>query len=257
MVDLYAGIGYFTVPLLVRARARCVHACEWNADALEWNADALEALARRNLLLNGGRMPKVSKVPALAAAGEAGGDGDGDGFRVLSRARRVVFLDVDGVLHPFDAVEECKHFDPARMARLARICSEGAAEVILSSSWRTVPEAEARVRAALSAVGVAMAGATGRKTKRRRMPSTSRCRCILEWLGAPERAEEAEVAAWVVLDDLNLTDPRILPHFVRTDSATGLTDGDVERAVRLLRGDGGGDGGAAQRNPDLVEWARD
>jgi tRNA(Phe) wybutosine-synthesizing methylase Tyw3 len=34
VVDLFAGIGYFTVPLLVRAKASMLHACEWNSDAI-------------------------------------------------------------------------------------------------------------------------------------------------------------------------------------------------------------------------------
>ncbi|CAJ1058878.1 tRNA wybutosine-synthesizing protein 2 homolog isoform X1 [Xyrichtys novacula] len=35
VVDLYAGIGYFTLPYLVHAGANHVHACEWNPDAVE------------------------------------------------------------------------------------------------------------------------------------------------------------------------------------------------------------------------------
>ena len=34
VVDLYAGIGYFTLPYLVHAKAAHVHACEWDEDAL-------------------------------------------------------------------------------------------------------------------------------------------------------------------------------------------------------------------------------
>lgn len=34
VVDLYAGIGYFTLPLLLHAGAAHLHACEWDADAL-------------------------------------------------------------------------------------------------------------------------------------------------------------------------------------------------------------------------------
>ncbi|XP_076005208.1 tRNA wybutosine-synthesizing protein 2 homolog [Genypterus blacodes] len=45
VVDLYAGIGYFTLPYLVHAGARHVHACEWNPDAVE----ALQ----KNLAANG------------------------------------------------------------------------------------------------------------------------------------------------------------------------------------------------------------
>ncbi|KAM9849680.1 tRNA wybutosine-synthesizing protein 2 homolog [Aulostomus maculatus] len=45
VVDLYAGIGYFTLPYLVHAGATHVHACEWNPDAVE----ALQ----KNLVSNG------------------------------------------------------------------------------------------------------------------------------------------------------------------------------------------------------------
>ncbi|NXI05448.1 TYW2 protein, partial [Pachycephala philippinensis] len=45
LVDLYAGIGYFTLPFLVHAGAAFVHACEWNSHAVE--------ALRRSLVLNG------------------------------------------------------------------------------------------------------------------------------------------------------------------------------------------------------------
>ncbi|XP_029297445.1 tRNA wybutosine-synthesizing protein 2 homolog [Cottoperca gobio] len=45
VVDLYAGIGYFTLPYLAHAEASHVHACEWNPDAVE----ALQ----KNLVANG------------------------------------------------------------------------------------------------------------------------------------------------------------------------------------------------------------
>ena len=35
IVDLYAGIGYFTLPFLVHGRATHVHACEINPDSVE------------------------------------------------------------------------------------------------------------------------------------------------------------------------------------------------------------------------------
>ncbi|XP_073495700.1 tRNA wybutosine-synthesizing protein 2 homolog [Phyllobates terribilis] len=44
VVDLYAGIGYFTLPFLVHAGAAFVHACEWNPHAV--------TALRRNLELN-------------------------------------------------------------------------------------------------------------------------------------------------------------------------------------------------------------
>lgn len=45
VVDLYCGIGYFTIPLLKHAGALHVHACDWNPDAIE--------AIRRNLADNG------------------------------------------------------------------------------------------------------------------------------------------------------------------------------------------------------------
>ncbi|XP_040178672.1 tRNA wybutosine-synthesizing protein 2 homolog [Rana temporaria] len=44
VVDLYAGIGYFTLPFLVHAAAAFVHACEWNPHAVE--------ALRKNLEIN-------------------------------------------------------------------------------------------------------------------------------------------------------------------------------------------------------------
>ena len=43
IVDLYAGIGYYTLPALVHGGASLVHACEWNPEAIEalkWGLDS-------------------------------------------------------------------------------------------------------------------------------------------------------------------------------------------------------------------------
>ena len=45
VVDMYTGIGYFTLPLLVQGRVAHLHACELNPDSI--------AALRRNLSLNG------------------------------------------------------------------------------------------------------------------------------------------------------------------------------------------------------------
>ncbi|RWS28238.1 tRNA wybutosine-synthesizing protein 2-like isoform X3 [Leptotrombidium deliense] len=44
VVDLFCGIGYFTLPFIVHAKALMVH-------AIDWNADAIDAL-KKNLALN-------------------------------------------------------------------------------------------------------------------------------------------------------------------------------------------------------------
>ena len=44
VVDLFAGIGYFSLPYLVHAKAEFIHACEWNPAAV--------AALRKNLRAN-------------------------------------------------------------------------------------------------------------------------------------------------------------------------------------------------------------
>lgn len=44
VVDLFAGIGYFSLPLLIHAKAKHLYACEWNPDAI----DAF----KKNLVIN-------------------------------------------------------------------------------------------------------------------------------------------------------------------------------------------------------------
>ncbi|KAJ4828742.1 hypothetical protein Tsubulata_025157 [Turnera subulata] len=54
-VDLFAGIGYFVLPFLVRARAKLVYACEWNphaVEALKRNLDA-NSVSDRCIVLEG------------------------------------------------------------------------------------------------------------------------------------------------------------------------------------------------------------
>ncbi|KAI5068087.1 hypothetical protein GOP47_0016432 [Adiantum capillus-veneris] len=55
VVDLFAGIGYFVLPFLAKAKAKKVYACEWNPpalDALRYNLDA-NAVEDRAVVLEG------------------------------------------------------------------------------------------------------------------------------------------------------------------------------------------------------------
>ena len=52
IVDMYAGIGYYTLPALIHGNAKFVHACEWNPDAI--------AFLKYNLEFNG--VSKRAKV---------------------------------------------------------------------------------------------------------------------------------------------------------------------------------------------------
>ena len=69
VLDLYAGIGYYTLPLLVRADAVHVHACEWGADALV----ALEHNLRANGVTDRCTVHHGDNRVALADGGSAAG----------------------------------------------------------------------------------------------------------------------------------------------------------------------------------------
>lgn len=59
VVDLYAGIGYYTVPLLQHALAAKVHACEWNPQsvrALRHNLAVAQCASRCEVLLGDNRV---------------------------------------------------------------------------------------------------------------------------------------------------------------------------------------------------------
>ncbi|CAA3008333.1 tRNA wybutosine-synthesizing 2 3 4 [Olea europaea subsp. europaea] len=64
IVDLFSGIGYFTLPFLVRANAKFVYACEWNPDAVEALHRNLQAnsVADRCTILEGDNRVTAPKV---------------------------------------------------------------------------------------------------------------------------------------------------------------------------------------------------
>lgn len=185
--------------------------------------------------------------------------------------RRVVcvFLDVDGVVLPFDVVE----FPAALLAHLglildaadARAAALGATSaLVVSSSWRASAEAMARLHAALAAA-LGGAGAPAGSLRARvaaagRFEHTTdvgrhQCRQweIGDWLrcaagcrdagpvdGVP--SEGLDVVGWVALDDEELLDGRengdwrefFKGHVVKTESRVGLVRADVPRAAAAL-----------------------
>ena len=72
ILDLYAGIGYYTLPLLVRAGAKHVHACEWSEDAvhaLNHNLEANNVAERCTVRLGDNRVSLAEGGSASDALG--------------------------------------------------------------------------------------------------------------------------------------------------------------------------------------------
>ena len=171
-------------------------------------------------------------------------------------AAPVVFLDIDGVVHPLgsnylplyaskDALMERAdrelsmseadlethtsevvkgEFIPPCMRALAEALEASGAAVVLSSTWRETGHQRRCVAAALTSYGIAEP--IGSTTS---LPSYEggREREITRWV-----EEHPEVPAWVAIDDLDLALPEA--HFVRTDRSRGFTAADGVRVRATL-----------------------
>lgn len=142
--------------------------------------------------------------------------------------RRIIFLDIDGVVSPFGE----RPFAPACMAELKRVVTEAAADIVLSSTWRTSPYTLQAVNEHLAAVGLAPClDCTPQLTGFG--AGDTRVMEILDWL----RHAGSSVAAWVAIDDMNLAwkhEQTMRGHFVHTRSHEGLTRAKADEALALL-----------------------
>ena len=105
--------------------------------------------------------------------------------------RRVIFLDIDGVLAPIRAWERYGDLDPACIQVLNEIVARGQADVVVSSTWRygkTVAELQEMLEAQ---------GFTGRVLDKTPSgtPGADRGEEISAWLA------EHDVTGYVVIDD--------------------------------------------------------
>jgi hypothetical protein len=137
--------------------------------------------------------------------------------------RRVIFLDIDGVLAPIRRWDRYGDLDPACVQVLNEIVWRGGAEVVVSSTWRygkTVAELQAMLDAA---------GFTGyvRDKTPTGAPPTGRGAEIGAWLAAHA------VAGYVIIDD-HADMGELRPRLVLTHPAHGLQPADAPPAIALL-----------------------
>jgi len=137
--------------------------------------------------------------------------------------RRVIFLDIDGVLAPIRQWDRYGDLEPACIQILNEIAAEGGADVVVSSTWRygkTVAELQALLEAAGftgCVVDTTPTGALG----------TARAAEIAAWL------DEHAVESYVIIDD-HVDMGALRGRLVLTHPSRGLQPTDASRAIALL-----------------------
>jgi hypothetical protein len=137
--------------------------------------------------------------------------------------RRVVFLDIDGVLAPIRRWDRYGDLDPACIQVLNEIVASGGADVVVSSTWRH-GKTVAELQEMLDAQG--FAGRVLDKTPSD-VPGAGRGEEIAAWL-----ADQA-VDGYVIIDD-HADMGELRTHLVQTHPAHGLQPADVPRAIAML-----------------------
>ena len=155
------------------------------------------------------------------------------GAMSMASAPPVIFLDVDGVLNRVDDPGE-ERVDATMLLRVRQLADSAGAVVVISSDWRTQPEAKAHIERRLAALDVTVIGATPLARTR----ALARPAEIFQWLSTHPDEHNGR---YVVLDDRDLTretrgaELAAARRFVRTDPNVGFTDENLAEAIAVLR----------------------
>jgi hypothetical protein len=137
--------------------------------------------------------------------------------------RRVIFLDIDGVLAPIRRWDRYGDLEPTCVQVLNEIVAAGGADVVVSSTWRH-GKTVAELQEMLDAHG--FAGKVVGKTASD-LPGATREREIAAWLA------EHPVRDYVIIDDHGDMGA-LRERLVQTHPARGLQPDDGPRAIAML-----------------------
>mmetsp|Transcript_1352 Transcript_1352/g.2907 ORF Transcript_1352/g.2907 Transcript_1352/m.2907 type:complete len:171 (+) Transcript_1352:29-541(+) len=142
------------------------------------------------------------------------------------RRSPIVFLDVDGVLHPIMAEDDGVLAEP-QMYQLRRVVRHSGARIVLSSTWRLTNHLAHRVCSEIAFQGLNRPiGATPH------LGSAGRAAEISTWLA--DHAELVEGERWVAIDDMPLVPDLPPARVVTTDAFQGLTREMADAALLKL-----------------------
>ena len=168
--------------------------------------------------------------------------------------KKVIFLDIDGVLNSEASLMEDDSLEEALILNLKELIEKTDAEIILSSSWRVMFNQLRRLMDRLGKIGLYLSGLTPDGValdwveKQGKKPTDKFRDIYINWDGRKinvthDRGAEImkwlslhqEVKAFVIIDD-DIFD--IKPYFpnncVKTNFKTGLTKKDIEKAIQIL-----------------------
>ena len=149
--------------------------------------------------------------------------------------KKIVFLDVDGVLNSVDttalAPDGSLGVSSGKIDLLKKIITEAKADIVLSSSWRNILESDPSYKYLI------------RQLKYKELyilDKTPNVGChrgkeIRQWLDAHEEIEQ-----FVILDDefiQEFEECGLSEHLVHTEFTEGLTKEDVIKAIQILNGE--------------------
>jgi Swiss Army Knife RNA repair-like protein len=137
--------------------------------------------------------------------------------------RRVIFLDIDGVLAPIRRWDRYGDLDRACIAVLNDIIAHSGAEIVVASTWRH-GKTVTQLQDMLDAHG--FAGRVADKTPTD-LPGRLRGEEIAAWL------EQHAVGGCVIIDD-HADMGELCTHLVQTHPAHGLQPADAPRAIEML-----------------------
>ena len=167
----------------------------------------------------------------------------------MKEEKKVIFLDIDGVLNTKDW--HCRMtkdtpqdefgfaFDPAAVSNLAHIIDETGAEIVISSSWKFYGVPKLREMWEIRSLPGSILDITPNTVSDDILLNANLeemelgvCRGneIKEWLSR----HKGEVSNYVIIDDFDDLLPEQDNHSVITNTLIGITEQDADKAIRIL-----------------------
>ena len=156
--------------------------------------------------------------------------------------RRVIFLDVDGVLNSSASVGMQHPLEDDLVEKLGFVVNRTGADIVVSSTWRLLPEPLSALKTRLEAAGITVISSTVDKreefldsgtagdpnTDYAALQQDQRVAEIREWV----QLNADHIESWAAVDDMDLSS--LGPQFVRTERHLGLQAEQAEALVALL-----------------------